>query len=113
MKHSRELMIKLYTDMVRVRKLEEKHLECLSTGKIKLFYHSGIGQEAPGVALGALLKADDYIFYNHRSHGINKCLPKGISAKEILAEHFCKTTRVCGGYAGCHYADKSQMLYAF
>lgn len=52
------------------------------------------------------LKKDDYLFYNHRSHGLNKCLPRGISAKEIIAEHFSKATGSCGGFAGAHYADK-------
>ena len=51
MKISKKLMLKLYTDMVRVRKLDEKAIECLMSGKIKNFFHSGIGQEAAGVAL--------------------------------------------------------------
>lgn len=98
-------MVKLYTDMVRVRKLDEKHIECLMAGKL-VFFHSGIGQEAPGAAVGAALNDDDYLFYNHRSHGLNKALPKGISAKEILAEHLSKTTGSCGGFAGNHYCEK-------
>ncbi len=103
---SKKVMVKLYTDMVRIRKLDEKHVECLMSGKIQMFFHSGLGQEAPGVALCARLGKDDYLYYNHRSHGMNKCLPRGVGAKEILAEHFGKATGACGGFAGAHYANK-------
>ncbi len=105
MEVSKELMVKLYTDMVRIRKLDEKHVEGVYAGKILTFFHSGQGQEAPGPALVAHLRKDDIIFYSHRSHGINKCLPKGMTAKEILAEHYGKATGGAGGFAGFHYAD--------
>lgn len=106
MKVNKELMVKLYTDMVRSRKLDEKHIECLMAGKIRVFFHSGQGQEAPGAALCAHLREDDYLFYQHRSHGINKCLPRGMTAKELLAEHFGKATGGCYGFAGFHFADR-------
>lgn len=102
MKIDKKTMVKLYTDMVRVRKLDAKHMECLMAGKIQMFFHSGLGQEAPGVALCAQLNDDDYLYYNHRSHGMNKCLPKGVPAGEILAEHMGKENGVCGGYGGAH-----------
>jgi acetoin:2,6-dichlorophenolindophenol oxidoreductase subunit alpha len=105
MEPSKELMIKLYSDLVRVRKLDEKMIECLYAGKFLTFYHSCQGQEAPGVALCAHLRQDDYVFYNHRGHGINKCLPKGMTAREIIAEHYGKATGGARGYAGFHYAD--------
>src|SRR4030065_1561984 len=102
MKVTKELKVKLYRDMVRVRKADEKVLECLYAGKLLTFFHSGQGQEAPGVALAASLKKDDYIRHQQRSHGINKCLPRGMSMKEILAEHFGKATGGSCGYAGFH-----------
>lgn len=113
MKMSKDLMVKLYTNMVRVRALEEKIIECLYAGKIATFYHSGAGQEAPGVALGALLKDDDYLYYQHRSHGINKCLPKGIDPKLIIAEHFGRATGGAGGIAGFHYAKPELGIFGF
>lgn len=106
MEVTKELMVKLYTDMVRVRKLDEKHVECVMAGKILTFFHSCQGQEAPGVAMCALLREDDYLFYTHRGHGIGKCLPRGMSAKELLAEHFGKATGASGGFAGFHYSDR-------
>jgi len=105
MKVTKKLMKKLYTDMVRCRKLDEKLIECLFAGELLTFFHSCQGQEAPGAALCALLREDDYLFYNHRGHGLNKCLPRGMSAREILAEHYGKATGAAGGFAGFHYSD--------
>jgi acetoin:2,6-dichlorophenolindophenol oxidoreductase subunit alpha len=104
MKMSKELLTKLYVNMVRVRELDTKMIDCLFAGKLATFYHSCLGQEAPGVALCALLNDDDYVFYQHRGHGINKCLPKGMTAKEIVAEHYGRATGAAGGSAGFHYA---------
>jgi TPP-dependent pyruvate/acetoin dehydrogenase alpha subunit len=105
MKVTKELKMRLYRDLVRVRKADEKVLECLYAGKLLTFFHSGQGQEAPGVALAAALREDDYILHQQRSHGINKCLPRGMSMKEILSEHFGKATGGSCGYAGFHLCD--------
>ena len=104
-KVTKELLIKFYTDMVRIRKLDEKIIQGVFAGKVLTFYHSCQGQEAPGVALCAHLKEDDYLFYQHRGHGLNKCLPRGMSAIAILAEHYGKATGGSGGFAGYHYSD--------
>ncbi|TWJ17493.1 thiamine pyrophosphate-dependent dehydrogenase E1 component subunit alpha [Geobacter argillaceus] len=98
-----ELLRKLYVDMVRVRTLDKKMIECLMAGKLVSFYHSCQGQEAPGAGLCALLNDSDYIYYNHRGHGINKLLPKGMSAAKMLAEHYGRSTGGAKGFAGFHY----------
>lgn len=84
MELSKDLLLKFYKDMVRIRKADERMLECLFAGKILTFYHSGQGQEAPGVGLCAALREDDYLYYSHRSHGINKLLPLGMSPNYSL-----------------------------
>ncbi len=104
MKMSKALLTKLYTNMVRIKELDTKMMDCLLTGKLATFYHSCAGQEAPGVALCELLAKDDFLFYQHRGHGINKCLPRGMTAKELLAEHFGRASGANGGMAGFHYA---------
>jgi len=101
----KELLVKMYKDIVRVRKLDEKFIELLVAGKLSVFYHSGQGHEATGVALCASLRDDDYLFYNHRSHGTNKCLPRGMTAESLLAEHFGKANGAAHGLAGFHYAE--------
>jgi len=101
----KELLIKFYTDMVRVRKLDELLIKGIYAGKVVSFYHSGLGQEAVGVAACATLRKDDYLFYNHRSHGTNKCLPRGMSAECLIAEHYGKVNGSCkgmGGIVACH-----------
>ena len=104
MRTKEELMKKMYTNLVRCRKLDEKLIECLMAGELHTFFHSGQGHEAVGVALCALLKEGDYVFYNHRGHGVSKCLPRGMSAEAILAEHYGKATGGAGGFAGFHYS---------
>lgn len=105
MKITQELMKKLCTDMVRVRELDEKIIESLFEGKLTAFYHSVQGHEACGAGLCAALREGDYVFYNHRGHGIDKCLLRGMSAKQIIAEHYGRATGGAGGFAGFHYAD--------
>ena len=78
MKLNKEQKLKLYTNMVRVRKLDELMVKALLTGKIVAFFHSQEGQEAVGVGACTFLREDDYIFTGHRGHGIGKALPKGV-----------------------------------
>ena len=100
MELSKELLMKFYTDMVRIRKLDEVLIKGVYSGKVVSFYHSGLGQEAVGVATVATLKEDDYLFYNHRSHGTNKALPRGMSAESLIAEHYGKVNGCCKGLGG-------------
>jgi len=100
MELAKETLIKFYTDMVRVRKLDELLIKGIQSGKVVSFYHSGLGQEAVGVAAVATLREDDYLFYNHRSHGTNKCLPRGMSAECLIAEHYGKVNGSCKGMGG-------------
>jgi TPP-dependent pyruvate/acetoin dehydrogenase alpha subunit len=97
--------IKLYTNLVRVRKLDEMMVKGLMSGKIVLFFHSQQGQEAVGVGACTFLRKDDYVFYSHRGHGISKLLPKGFSPRTIIAEHYGKATGSCGGMTSFHAAD--------
>jgi len=44
MELSKELLMKFYTDMVRIRKLDEVLIKGVYSGKVVSFYHSGLGQ---------------------------------------------------------------------
>jgi acetoin:2,6-dichlorophenolindophenol oxidoreductase subunit alpha len=105
MKLTKEQMLKLYINMVRVRKLDELMVKGLLTGKIVAYWHSQIGQEALGVGACTFLRKDDYVFMGHRGHGISKALSKGVSPKAIIAEHYCRTTGLCGGISGFHISQ--------
>jgi len=98
-------MIKLYTNMVRIRKLDELLIKGLLSGKVQGFYHSQQGQEAVGAGACTFLRKDDYVFYTHRGHGVGKVLPKGVSAEAFLAEHYGRATGTCGGVVGFHTCE--------
>ncbi len=105
MELTKDLMTDLYTTMVRIRKCDEKVIECLSQGKLITFFHSAQGQEAPGTALGLSLRKDDYLYYNHRGHGLPKVLSKGMDPKLFIAEHYGRATGTANGFAGFHNCD--------
>ncbi|MBV6454564.1 MAG: 1-deoxy-D-xylulose-5-phosphate synthase [Bacteroidia bacterium] len=67
--YSEELLIRLYSELVRPRIIEEKMLVLLRQGKLAKWF-SGIGQEA--VAVGAAIAAlpDEYILPMHRNLGV-------------------------------------------
>ena len=105
MEISRDLMMDFYTTMVRIRACDEKVIEKLYEGKLITFFHSCQGQEAPGTALGRSLNKDDYLYYNHRGHGLPKVLPKGLSVNAFVAEHYGRATGAAKGFAGFHNCD--------
>src|ERR1044072_1694851 len=64
-----ELLINLYTELVRPRMIEEKMLVLLRQGRISKWF-SGIGQEAISVGATLALDADEYIMPLHRNLGV-------------------------------------------
>lgn len=101
MKLTKEQKIKLYNNMVRVRKLDELlQKSFLVTHEIRSIYIAQEGQEAVGVGSCTFLNKDDYIFFSHRGMGIAKSLPKGVLAKAIVAEFYGKATGTCRSLSG-------------
>ena len=84
----KEQLVKLYINMVRVRKADQTIVKGLQEGKVVSFYHSVQGEEAVGVGGCTFLKDDDYLFFPHRGHGIAHILAKGGSLKGFIAEHY-------------------------
>ncbi len=66
---SDELLVSLYSDLVRPRLIEEKMLILLRQGKISKWF-SGIGQEAIAVGATRALLEDEFIFTLHRNLGV-------------------------------------------
>ena len=52
-----------------IRAFEEKVSALYAMREIMGLLHLGIGQEAVAVGTCSLLRADDYVFGGHRSHG--------------------------------------------
>lgn len=107
---TREHMVVLLREMIRVRRFEEKSAELYSQGKIRGFLHLYIGEEA--VAVGALsaLKAEDNIVTTYREHG--HALVRGIPAGSIMAEMFGKANGCSRGRGGSmHLFDIARRFY--
>jgi pyruvate dehydrogenase E1 component alpha subunit len=102
---TKEQKMKLYTNLVRVRKLDEIMVKGVLSGKVCGHWSSQKGQEAVGVGATTFLRKDDYIFFCHRGHGITTVIPKGISPRAFIAEHFSKNSGACQGMGCLHVAD--------
>lgn len=99
-----EVLLDLYVSMLRIRRFEEKIVEVYPRQDMKTPVHLSIGQEAVAAGVCLLLRKDDYITSNHRSHG--HCLAKGIDARSLYAEFYGRSTGCCHGRAGSmHPAD--------
>jgi len=105
-----ELARGLLSDMVRVRRMEEKCAELYGEAKIRGFLHLYVGQEA--VAAGSLraLSADDAVVATYREHA--HALLRGIPMTSIMAEMFGKQEGCSRGRGGSmHLFDASTRFY--
>jgi TPP-dependent pyruvate/acetoin dehydrogenase alpha subunit len=109
---TKEQKIKLYTNMVRVRKLDELIAKAFYDKKlVGPFFHSQQGQEAIGVGANTYLRPDDYLFYTHRGHGLCEVISKGLPAKNFVSEHFGKVTGSCKGVGFFNNCDPKLGFY--
>ena len=100
----------LLTDMIRVRRMEEKCAEMYSAGKIRGFLHLYVGEEA--VAAGSLrvLGPEDAVVATYREHA--HALLRGIPMTKIMAEMFGKQQGCSGGRGGSmHLFDAGRRFY--
>ena len=101
----RQTLIKLFHQMVLIRRFEEKCAESYSLGKIGGFCHLYIGQEAVGVGSISAIREDDYVITSYREHG--QAIAKGISPEAVMAELYGKAGGCSGGKGGSmHLFDK-------
>ena len=106
MKLSRDILLSLHYNMLRIRKVQ-LHIESLyHLDEMKTPIHLCIGQEAVAVGVCANLKKDDYISSNHRGHG--HYLAKGGDLRRMVAELYCRETGCSKGHGGSmHLVDTS------
>jgi pyruvate dehydrogenase E1 component alpha subunit len=95
----------LYRRMLRIRRFDERSVEIQrDEGTIRGPLHPSTGHEAAVVGACAVLRSDDWMTGNHRSHG--HPIAKGAALAPLFAELFGKRTGVCGGRGGSmHLAD--------
>ena len=94
----KDLKIKMYKDMVRIRTFEEKLRVLDMQGKTPGFYHLYSGEEACAVGACSALKKEDYITSTHRGHG--HLIAKGGVIRKMMAEMYAKETGYCKGRGG-------------
>jgi pyruvate dehydrogenase E1 component alpha subunit len=102
--------LELLTDMLRIRRMEEKAAELYGQQKIRGFLHLYIGEEA--VASGALraLKPEDNVVATYREHG--HALLRGVGMGPIMAEMYGKQEGCSRGRGGSmHLFDRSSRFF--
>jgi pyruvate dehydrogenase E1 component alpha subunit len=107
---TREHLLDLLRQMLRIRRFEERCAELYSAEKIRGFLHLYIGQEA--VATGAVrpLLATDAIVATYREHG--HALVRGIPMTTLMAEMYGKKEGCSGGRGGSmHVFDAKTRFY--
>jgi len=88
-----ELLLKLYRDMLLIRRFEEKAGQMYGMGLIGGFCHLYIGEEAVVVGVQSAIERDDTVITSYRDHG--HMLACGMDPKGVMAE----LTGRRGGYS--------------
>lgn len=100
-------LIKMYREMLLIRRFEEATARAYASGKIGGFCHLYIGQEAVGVGAINALEERDYVISTYRDHG--HALSRGLSADSLMAELYGKASGTSGGKGGSmHFFDKKR-----
>jgi pyruvate dehydrogenase E1 component alpha subunit len=94
----RDRLHDIYYRMQLTRAFNDELMALKKAGKVYGPIHRSTGQEAVGIAVGALLRDDDYIISNHR--GYAHWIGKDIDMRGLSAEIFGKAEGVCKGKAG-------------
>ena len=101
-----ELARRLLSEMMLIRRFEEKAAEAYAMGKIGGFLHLYIGEEAVAVGATSVLRPDDYAVAAYREHG--HCLAKGSDPRRAMAELFGRRDGLSKGKGGSmHLFDRS------
>jgi pyruvate dehydrogenase E1 component alpha subunit len=101
---------RLLSDMLRIRRLEEKAAELYGAGKIRGFLHLYIGEEATGVGALHALSPEDNVVATYREHG--HALVRGMDMGVLMAEMYGKRQGCARGRGGSmHLFDRATRLF--
>ena len=107
---SKDLQVRMFRQMLLIRRFEEKCAELYAGAKIGGFLHLYIGEEAVAVGAIAALNDDDDIVTHYRDHG--HALARGLDAGAVMAELCGRATGVAKGRGGSmHVADASKHMW--
>jgi pyruvate dehydrogenase E1 component alpha subunit len=97
-------LVRLYEQMVLLRKFDERVGDLFRQAKLPGFVHLYIGEEAIATGVCAALRPHDYITSTHRGHG--HYIAKGGDLNACMAELYGKDAGCCRGKGGSlHVAD--------
>ena len=101
-----EVALKLYTNMLMIRHIEETIAKKYSEWKMRCPTHLSIGQEAIATGTCFALDKSDFVMSTHRSHA--HYLAKGGDPNKMIAEIYGKETGCSSGRGGSmHLIDKT------
>ena len=104
MNYEQDQPLRMYRQMLTIRRFEEAIDDVYRRGLMPGLAHSYIGEEGVAVGVCEALKRTDYITSTHRGHG--HCIAKGCSLNEMMAEVMGKVDGYCRGKGGSmHIAD--------
>lgn len=109
-KYSKDVLIELYTQMLQIRRFEEKAGQLYGMGMIGGFCHLYIGQEAIAVGMSKVKKDGDSAITSYRDHGL--MISQGSDIKSIFAELMGKSEGCSKGKGGSmHMFDTEKHFY--
>jgi len=83
-----EEKIRFFSQMLRIRRFEERSLRAYQQGHIGGFLHLYIGQEAVAVGSVSVMSQDDHVITAYRDHG--HAIAVGMEMDECMAELYGK-----------------------
>ena len=106
----KEETLRVYKEMLRIRRFEEVAARAYTRGKISGFLHLYIGQEAIAVGAASAMHKGDRIVGTYRDHGY--ALALGCDPNACMAEMFGKATGLVGGTGGSmHFFDRDKGMW--
>ena len=103
---SREHMLDLLKQMIRIRRFEDKCAELYTQEKIRGFMHLYDGEEAIAVGVIPVLEKRDRIVATYREHG--QALVRGVPMTTVMAEMYGKQEGCSHGRGGSmHLFDRT------
>jgi pyruvate dehydrogenase E1 component alpha subunit len=107
---SRQHMLDLLRQMIRIRRFEDKCAELYTQEKIRGFMHLYDGEEAIAVGVIPVLEKRDRIVATYREHG--HALIRGVPMTAVLAEMYGKQEGCSRGRGGSmHLFDRVTNFY--
>lgn len=95
---NREDGIRMFTQMVKIRRMEAAANSLYKEKIIRGFCHLYSGQEAVAVGMESMLRKDDQVITAYRVHGW--ALTRGASVREVLSELTGRSTGTTRGKGG-------------